>query len=83
MAELWPKNVWPNIFGGKMGVATTRAPNGLGPPNPTKKMARWMDLLGQPLSRNHVFEILRGEPPLTILLYLYLLLRAQLDRWNG
>ena len=42
-------------FGGKMGVATTRVPNGLEPPNPTKK--------GQPLSRNHVFEIFRGDPP--------------------
>ena len=31
-------------FGGKMGVATTRALYGLGPPNPTKK---WVDLLGQ------------------------------------
>ena len=46
-----------------MGVATTRAPNGLGPPNPTKKLAHWMDLLGQQLSRNRVFEIYRGEPP--------------------
>ena len=44
-------------FGGKMGVATTRAHNGLGPPNPTKKLARWVDLLDQPLSRNHVFKI--------------------------
>ena len=37
-------------FCGKMGVAITRAPNGLGPPNPTKKSAHWVDLLGQPLS---------------------------------
>ena len=44
-------------FGGKMGVATTRAPNGLGPPHPTKKLDHWMELLGQPLSRNHVFAI--------------------------
>ena len=50
-------------FGGKMGVDTTCAPNGLGPSNPTKKLAHWMDLLGQPLFRNHVFEIFRGEPP--------------------
>ena len=34
-------------FGGKMGVATTRALNGLGPPNPTKKLGHWV---GQPLS---------------------------------
>ena len=26
-------------FGGKLGVATTRAPYGLGHPNPTKKLA--------------------------------------------
>ena len=51
-------------FGTKMGVATTRPPNGLGPPNPTKKLAHWMELLGQLLSRNPVFEIFRGEPPL-------------------
>ena len=31
-------------FGGKMGVAITRAPNGLGPQNLTKKLAHWMDL---------------------------------------
>ena len=41
-------------FGGKMGVANMCAPNGLGPPNPTKKLAHWMDLLGRLLSRNHV-----------------------------
>ena len=51
-------------FGGNMGIATTRALNGLGPPSPTTKLARWMTILGQPLSRNHVFEIFRGEPPL-------------------
>ena len=32
-------------FGEKMGVATTHAPNDLGVPNPTKKLAHWMDLL--------------------------------------
>ena len=31
-------------FGGKMGVATTRPPNGLGPPKPTKKLAYWANL---------------------------------------
>ena len=45
-------------------MATTHAPNNcLGPPNPTKKLAHWVDLLGQPLTRNHVFEIFRPEPP--------------------
>ena len=46
-----------------MGVATIRAPNGIWPPGLTKKLAYWMNLLGQPLSRNYVSEILRGEPP--------------------
>ena len=50
-------------FGGNMGVVTKRTPNGLGPPNPTKKLVHLADLLGQPLSRNHVFEIFKGEPP--------------------
>ena len=49
-------------FGGKMGLATTCAPNGMGPPNPTETLAHWMNLLGQPLSRNHVFEIFMDEP---------------------
>ena len=35
---------------------TTRASNGLGPPNPTKKLAHWVDLLSHPLSRNHVWN---------------------------
>ena len=41
--------IWAT-FGGKMDVATTRAPNGLGRPNPTEKLAHWVDLLRQPLS---------------------------------
>ena len=55
------------IFGGKEGVSTTRDPNSLGPPNPNKKLANRMDLLGQPLSRNRVFEFsgLNSSPPLT------------------
>ena len=35
----------------------------LGPPNPTKKFAHWMDLLDQPLYQNHAFEIFRVNPP--------------------
>ena len=46
-----------------MSVATTRTPYGLGSQNPTKKLAHHVYLLGQPLSRNRVFEIFRGEPP--------------------
>ena len=39
-----------------MGVATTRAPTGLGPPELTKKLAR-----------NHIFEIFLGSnPPLPL-----------------
>ena len=56
-------DVYFSFFGEKMEVATMRPPNGLGPPNPTEKLAHWVDLLGQPLSRNHSFEILRPEPP--------------------
>ena len=33
------------IFGGKMGVATTVAPRGLGPQDPTKNLALWVDIL--------------------------------------
>ena len=54
-------------FGGKMGVATTRAPNGLGSPNPAKKLVHWVYLLGQPLSRNHVFEITISKSYLEIM----------------
>ena len=50
-------------FDGKTGVATTRTLNDLGPPNPTKKLAHCLDLLGQPLSRNDDFELYRCEPP--------------------
>ena len=35
-----------------------------GPQDPTKKLAQWVELLGQPISRKHVFEILVPEPPL-------------------
>ena len=49
-----------------MGVGATVAPRGLGPRDPTKKLAQWVDLLGQPLSRKHVFEIFGPEPPLII-----------------
>ena len=50
-------------FSGKMGLATTHAPNGLGPPDPTKKLAHRVEFLGQLLSRNHFFEIFRPEVP--------------------
>ena len=50
-------------FGMKMGKATTHTLYGLGLPNPTKNLAHQVDLLSQPLSRNHDFEIFRGKPP--------------------
>ena len=34
------------------------------PGDPIKKLAQWVDLLGQPLSRKHVLEIFGPEPPL-------------------
>ena len=46
-----------------MGVAARLAPKGLGPQNSTKKLPHWMNLLGQPLSRNHVCGNLGHEPP--------------------
>ena len=39
-----------------MGAATTAAPYGFWATNPTKKLAHWVYLLGQPLSRNRVFQ---------------------------
>ena len=46
-----------------MGVATTAAPYGFWATNPTEKLAHWVYLLGQPLSRNRVFQNFSGEPP--------------------
>ena len=36
---------------------------GLGPQNPTKTLAQWVDLLGQQLSRKQICKIFRPEPP--------------------
>ena len=36
---------------------------GLGPLNPTKKLAHWLDLLGQLLSLNCDLDIFRPDPP--------------------
>ena len=46
-----------------MGAATTAAPYGFWATNPTKKLAHWVYLLGQPLSQNRVFQNFSGEPP--------------------
>ena len=48
-----------------MGVATTRAPYGLMPQQPTKKLAHWVELLGQLLSRKFVFKIFGPDPTTT------------------
>ena len=53
-------------FGGEMGVATMRTPNGLEPPNSTKMLAYWVGLWANcALSRKHVFEISRSELQIT------------------
>ena len=44
-------------------MATMAAPYGFWATNPTKKLAHWVYLLGQPLSRNRVFQNFSGEPP--------------------
>ena len=46
-----------------MGVAATVAPKGLGPQDPTKKLAHWVDLLNQPLTRKLVFKNFGPESP--------------------
>ena len=58
------------IFGGKMGVAATVAPKGLGPQDPTKKLAHWVDLLGKPLTLKLVFKKIYGIYIFYILTYL-------------
>ena len=52
------------IFGEKMGVAAGVAPKGLGPQDPTKKLAYWVNLLGQQLTRKLIFQNFGPEPPL-------------------
>ena len=69
------------IFSGKIGVATTVAPKGLGPQDPTKKLAEWVDLLGQPLSLKHVFKIFGPKPPLKVF-FTVLLIHTDLSYFN-
>ena len=47
-----------------MGVAATVAPKGLGTQDPTKNLARWVNLLGHPLTRKLVLKNFGPEPPL-------------------
>ena len=47
-----------------MGVTATVAPKRLGPQDPTKKLAHWVNLLSQPLTRKLVFKNFGPEPPL-------------------
>ena len=46
-----------------MGVAATPAPKGLGPQNPTKKLAHIGVLLGHLLSQNRVPNVQTLDPP--------------------
>ena len=44
-------------------MAATVAPKGLGPQDPTKKLADWVKLLGQPFTRKLVFKNFGPETP--------------------
>ena len=46
-----------------MGGAATPAPKGLGPKNPTKKLAHFGVLLGHMVSQNHAPELSDPGPP--------------------
>ena len=65
-----------------MGVAARLAPKGLGPQNSTKKLPHWMNLLGQPLSRNYVFGNVGHEPSLKRLRQEAILLLYNFDLSN-
>ena len=54
------------LFGGKMGVATTQAPKGLGPQNPTKNLVHVGVLLGHFISQNRVPKLSDPGPPLRL-----------------
>ena len=47
-----------------MSTAATEAAKGLGPQDLPTKSTRWVDLLGQPLSRNFFFKISDLNTPL-------------------
>ena len=42
-------------------MAATMVPKGIGFQNPTKKLAHWVELMGQQLSQKNVFENLGPE----------------------
>ena len=65
-----------------MGVATTAVPYGFWATNPTKKLAHWVYLLGQPLSRNRVFQNFSGEPPLKLSFHIELVSFKNIDIWS-
>ena len=44
-----------------LAASSTQAPVVLGPQTPTKKLAHWVDLLGKPLSQNHVSKFSRAN----------------------
>ena len=72
-------------FGGKW-ACLPRAPMIMMPTglasNPAKKLAQWVDLLVQLLSRIHVFEIFNGDPlPLNPSVFI-LVIFVQIWHWN-
>ena len=52
----------PNLA--QKGRGSTLSHKGLGPQNPTKKLAQGMELLDHVLSQNHASKNVRPEPPL-------------------
>ena len=77
-AYFWFLIFWV-AFCGKMGAATTCTPSDLGPPKPTEKLADCVNLLGQPLSRNNVFEIF-SPPPLVYIFTAHKFINAHEDQ---
>ena len=52
------------MLGPKKGRGPTATPRGLGSQNPNKKLTHLVDLLGHPLSRNHLSNFSDLAPPL-------------------
>ena len=69
-AHIWAYVFWANWAGYFMGAQETIIYR-LVMRNPSYDAYFPFDFLGQPLSRNHVSEIFRGEPPLKSILRLY------------
>ena len=61
-----------SIFGGKMDVAATLAPMGLGPQDPIRKVTHRAELLGQPLSQKYFLKFKRAAITLNLFKKLFL-----------